>query len=114
MLESLVTARGKTPELLGPRCAVVPKIAIVNDKGQLCRVYFLHDVGKLFFVPSVIRHVADQREFESGSLRCSFLLTGDAAGKEEHEGRNNQDRLQSRRRTRFQRASSSVSHSDLL
>jgi len=82
MLESLVTAWRETPDLFGPRPAVIPKIAVVNDKGQLSGVYLPHDVGKLLFLPGVIRHVADQREFKSGAWHFSSPLTGGAAGKE--------------------------------
>jgi hypothetical protein len=57
MLECLVAARRVAPELLGPRRAVVPEVAVVNDKGQLGGVQFLHDIGKLPFVPGVERIV---------------------------------------------------------
>jgi hypothetical protein len=67
MLESLVTAWRETSNLLGPFLAVIPQIAVVNDKGQLSCVQLSNEVGKLLFLPSVIRHVADQREFKSGA-----------------------------------------------
>src|SRR6476659_178220 len=75
MLESLVTAWRETADLLGPRPAVIPKIAVVNDKGQLSGVYVSHDIGKLLFLPSVIGHVANQREFKSGAWHFPFPLT---------------------------------------
>jgi hypothetical protein len=81
MLERLVTARREPPNLLSPRRAVIPKIAVVNDKGQLSGVYLPHDVGKLLFLPGVIRHVADQREFKSSAWRFPSALTRGAAGK---------------------------------
>src|SRR2546422_8563168 len=99
ILESPVTARRKPSDeyergalkgefrarFLGPERAVSPKIAVMNDKGQISRVHFPHYVGKLLFRPLVIRHVSDQREFKSGALNSPFPLNGGAAGKEKHE-----------------------------
>jgi hypothetical protein len=85
MLESFVTAWRETPELLGPRRAIIPKIAVVNDKGQVSGVYLPHEVGKLLFLSAVIRHVADQREFKPGAWRFPSPLTDGAAGKEQDQ-----------------------------
>ena len=79
ILESLVTAGRKPAVLLCPRRAVPCKIAVMNDKGDISRINFLHYIGELLFVPCVIRHVADQREFKSAALS---RLNGGAARKE--------------------------------
>src|SRR5262249_28064249 len=82
MLEGLVTAWRETRELFGQRPAALPKIAAVTAKEKLSCVQVPHEVGKLLFLPSVVRHVTDQREFKSGPWHFPSPLTDGAARKE--------------------------------
>src|SRR5262245_20320729 len=89
MLEGLVAARRMTAGLLRPLAAVPPEIAVVNDEGEIRRVDVLHHVGKLAFVPAVVRHVADERELESAVPRIS-AWHGGARREWQHQSRTDQ------------------------
>ena len=78
MFERVVTARRKTADFLGPCRAVVPEVAVVHDKGYISRIDVPHQMGEFLFLPAVIRHVADQSEFESAAL--AVRPNGGAAG----------------------------------
>jgi hypothetical protein len=52
----------------------------MNHESEIGRVDLPHDVRKLLFLPGVVRHVADEGEFESPTLS----LGRGAARKAEH------------------------------
>jgi hypothetical protein len=56
----------------------------MHDKRDISRVDVLHEIGKLPFVPSVIRHVADEREVKSGTLQFPSPQDGGATRKEQY------------------------------